>query len=97
MEKVKFHCTSRKRDTKMKGILLVITYHPLPKEFTSVIRKHLYILCLIKEVKEIFTPGTMVSFQWAKKMGSYLVTAKFCRLERSAGSFNVMANGVKFV
>ena len=67
MGKVKFQCTSRKRDTKMKGILLVITYHPLPKEFTSVIRKHLYILCLIKEVKEIFTPGTMVSFQWAKK------------------------------
>ena len=69
MERVKFQCTSRKRDAKIKGILLVITCHPLPKGFTSVIRKHLYILCLIKEVKEIFTPGTMVSFQWAKKNG----------------------------
>ena len=35
VEKVKFPCTSRKRDTKMKGIPLIITYH------ASVIRKHL--------------------------------------------------------
>ena len=44
VEKVKFPCTSRKRDTKMKGIPLVITYHPLLKDFASVVRKHLYIL-----------------------------------------------------
>ena len=35
VEKVKFMCTLRKRDTKMKGILLVITYHPLLKDFAS--------------------------------------------------------------
>ena len=44
-----------KRGTKMKGIPLVITCHPLLKDFLSVIRKHLYILYLSKEVKEIFT------------------------------------------
>ena len=44
VEKVKFPRTSRKRDTKMKGILLVITYHPLLKDFAGVIRKQLYIL-----------------------------------------------------
>ena len=37
----------------MKEIPLVITYHPLLKDFACVIRKHLYILSLCKEVKEI--------------------------------------------
>ena len=45
-EKIKFPCTSRKRDTKMKRIALVITYHPLLKDFASVIRKHLYIFSI---------------------------------------------------
>ena len=87
MEKVKFPCTSRKRDTKMKGILLVITYHSLDKDFGCVIRNHLYILYLSKEVKEIFTPGPMVSFRGARKLGSYLVRAKLYPIERSVGSF----------
>ena len=73
----------------MKGILLVITYHPLLKDFASVIRtrKHLYILYLSKEVQEIFTPGPMVSFRGARKLGSYLVRAKLYCIERSFGSF----------
>ena len=33
VRKIKFSCTSRKRDTKMKGIPLVITYHPLLRDF----------------------------------------------------------------
>ena len=41
----------------MKGIPLVITYHTLLKNFASMIRKHLHILYLGKQVKEIFTPG----------------------------------------
>ena len=60
VEKVKFPGTSRKIDTKIKGILLVITYHPLLKDFASVIRNHLYILYLNKEVKKIVTLGPMV-------------------------------------
>ena len=71
----------------MKGIPIVITYHPLLKDFASVIRKHLYILYLNKEVKEIFTPGPMVSFRGTRKLGSYLVRARFYPLERSIGSF----------
>ena len=62
VEKVKFPCTSRKKGTKMKGIPLVITYLHLLKDFASVIRNHLYIFYLSKEVKEIFTPVPMVSF-----------------------------------
>ena len=68
MEKVKFPCTKKKRYYKMKGILLVITYHPLLKDFANVIRKHLYILYLSIEVQEIFTPGPMVSFRGARKL-----------------------------
>ena len=71
----------------MKGILLVITYHPLLKDFANVIRKHLYILYLSKEVQEIFAPGPMVLFRRARKLGSYLVRAKLYRIERSFGSF----------
>ena len=87
VEKVKFPCTSRKRDTKMKGIPLVITYHPLLKDFASVIKKHLYILYMSKEVKEIFTPGPIVSFRGARKLGSYLVRAKLHPIEWSVGLF----------
>ena len=71
----------------MKGITLVITYHPLHKDFACVIRNHLYILNLSKEVKEIFTPGPMVSFRGGRKLGSYLVTAKLYPIERSVGLF----------
>ena len=63
VEKVKFSCTLRKRDTKMKGIPLVITYHLLLKDFASAIRKDLYILYVNREVKEIFTPVPIV-FPW---------------------------------
>ena len=123
LEKVKFPCTSGKRDTKMKRMTLVITYHSLTlywpmfpsyrnqsvdlqliqsagfymmgtlsnkgllKDFASVIRKHLYILYLYKEVKEIFTPGPMVSFRGARKSGNFLVRAQLYPLERSVGSF----------
>ena len=71
----------------MKGIPFVVTYHPLLKDLAGVIRKHLYILYLNKEVKEIFTPGPIVSFREARKFGSYLVRAKLYPLERSAGLF----------
>ena len=57
------------------------------KDFASVIRKHLYILYLNKEVREIFTPSPMVSFRGVRKLGSYLVRAKLYPLERSVGSF----------
>ena len=72
----------------MKEIPLVITYHPLLKHFASLIRKHLYILYLNKEVKKIFTPDPIVSFRGARKLGSCLVRAKLYPLKKSVGSFN---------
>ena len=47
----------------MKRIALAISYHPLLKDFASVIRKHLYNLYLNKEVKKIFTSRPIVSFR----------------------------------
>ena len=76
---------------------LVITYHPLLRDFASVIRKHLYILYLSKEVKEIFTPGPMVSFRGARKLGSYLVRAKLHPIKRSVRSFKCNGKRAKFV
>ena len=46
VQKVKFPFISKKKDTKIEGISLVITYHPLLKDPASSIRNHLYILCL---------------------------------------------------
>ena len=87
MEKVNFLCTLRKRDTKTIEIPLVITYHPLRRDFTSDIRKRLYIFYLNKGTKEIFTPGPMLSFQGARKFDSHFVRTKLHHLERSVGSF----------
>ena len=53
----------------MKQIPLIIIYDPLLKDFDCVIRKHLYILSLNKEVKQIFTPSFMVSVRGAKELG----------------------------
>ena len=39
------------------------------------------------EVKEIFTPGPMVSFWGARKLESYFVRDKLYPLESSVGSF----------
>ena len=81
----------------MKGIPLVIIYDPLLKDFASAIRKDLYILYLTKEVKEIFTPGPLVSLQRAKKLGSYLVRLNCTRQNGQLDRLNVVVNGVKFV
>ena len=69
VEMVKFRWKSRKREKEMKQIPLIIIYDPLLKDFDCVIRKHLYILYLNKEVKQIFTPSFMVSVRGAKELG----------------------------
>ena len=73
-----------KKNTNMKGILLVITYHPVLKDFVSVIRRHLYILYLNKE---IFAPGPMVLFRGARYLESDLVRDKLYPSKTSAGLF----------
>ena len=60
----------------MKGIPLVISYHPLLKSLSGIIEKNLSILYIDKEVKKKFTLRPMVSFRSAVKLNSYLGKAK---------------------
>ena len=76
VKKVKFCNTSGDKKTKTNRILLVITYHPLLKDFAKVIKKRLHLLHMNDEVKKAFAPGPMVSFRAAQKLSSYLVRAK---------------------
>ena len=88
MDKVKFkRQRSARKEGITKGVPLVITYHPLLKSVGNIIRNHLYILYMDKEVKKVFSPAPMVSFKSARKLSSYLVRAKLYPLNRSVGSF----------
>ena len=75
------------KNTRTNGIPLVITYHPLLKDFAIVIKKHLHLLHMNDEVKKAFTPGPMVSFQERQKFCSYPVRIELYPLERLVGSF----------
>ena len=72
----------------MKGIPLVVTYHPLLKSLSVITTKNLSILHMDKEVKKVFTPSPIVSFRSARKLNSYTVRAKLYPLERIVGSYN---------
>ena len=88
VSKVKFlNSSGDKKKTKANGILLVITYHTLLKDFGKVINKHLHLLHMNDGVKKAFSTVPMMSFQGERKLSSYLVRAKLFPIERSAGSF----------
>ena len=99
MKKVKFSNLMPKNNDKkhnMKGIPLVVTYHPLLKSLSGIIDKNLSILYMDKEVKKVFTPGSMVSFRRARKLSSYLVRAKLYPLERAVGSYKCKAKRCQY-
>ena len=87
VSKVKFLNILEIKKTKTNGIPIVITYHPLLKDFAKVINKHLRLLHINDKVKKAFTAGLMVWFRGIQKLSSYLVRAKLYTLERSVGSF----------
>ena len=63
MNKVKFSIFRPKNSDKnhnMKGIKLVVSYHPLLKSLSGIIDKNLSILHVDKEVKKLFTPRPIV-------------------------------------
>ena len=69
MNKVKFSNLRPKSNDKnhnMKGIPLVVTYHPLLKSQSGFTDKNLSHLYMDKEVKKVFTPQPMVSFRRTK-------------------------------
>ena len=87
MSKVRFNKeNSNTKQSKSKGVTFVVTYHPLLKSFQSLINKHLNILYLDENAKEVFMPGPMVTFRSSRKLSSYLVRAKLYPLERVTGS-----------
>ena len=65
-----------KSSNKNKCVPFVLTYHPLLKKANCIIRKHIHLLCANEEVKKVFQPGPMVSFQSSRNLSSYLVRAK---------------------
>ena len=77
---------SNTKQSKSKRVTFVVTYHPLLKSFQSVVNKHLNILCLDENAKEVFMPGPMATFPSSRKLSSYLVRAKLYPLERVTGS-----------
>ena len=89
MKKVKF--TSKNRNTNrgksLKAVPFVMTHHPKFKLMNRAIFKHLDLLYMDNEVKRVFTPKPMISFQNARKISSYLVRAKLYPTKRSVGSY----------
>ena len=78
MKKVKFVSKNRntKRGKSLKAVPFVMTYHPKLKSMKKVIHKYLDLLYMDNEIKRVFTPKTMISFQSARKLSSYLVRTK---------------------
>ena len=71
----------------MKAVPFVMTYHPKFKSINKVILKYLDLPCVDNEVKKVFTPKPMISFQSAWKLSSYSVRSKLYPTERTVGSY----------
>ena len=84
MKRVRFSEQGQKSKKLEKGVPFVATYHPLPSKLSSVIYSNLYLLYVNQKVKNVFTPGPAVSYRSARKISSYLVTAKLYPLERKS-------------
>ena len=64
MGKVPFNKeNSNTKQSKSKRVTFVVTYHSLLKSFQSLINKHLNILYHNENAKEVFMPGSMVTFK----------------------------------
>ena len=88
MNEVKFSGDWDKSETNKKSqrVPLVITFHPLLKDFVNLIHKNLYLLHMDQEAQRAVMPGPMMTFRSARKLSSYLVRAKLYPLERTVGS-----------
>ena len=74
-------CSSKSTGNKSKSQIsksapLVITFHPKFKLIGELLNKHLHILHMDQETKNVFTPGPMATICSARKLSSYLVRAK---------------------
>ena len=98
MKKVIFNGNSGKSSNKSKGVQFMLTYHPLLKKGNNIIRKHIHLLYMNEEVKKVFWPGPMASFQSPRNLSSYIDRAKMYPMERKTGSCKwVRVRGVRNV
>ena len=88
-KKAKFMSKNRNtnRGKSLKAIPVVMAYHPKHKSMNKVILKYLDLLYMDNEVKRVFTPKPIISFQSARKLSSYLVRAKLYPTKRTVGSY----------
>ena len=85
MKKVRFSEQGQKSKKIERGVPFSVTYHPLHSKLSSIIHSNLYLLYMNQEVKNVFTPGPIVSYRSARKISSYLVTAKLYPLKSYVG------------
>ena len=83
---------------RQKGIPLVVTYNPFLCHLGQTIRKNIFLLYQVEEVKRVFTPAPFVSFCTARTLRTHLVRAKvYPAEERLVGSRNLLDTVVKSV
>ena len=63
---------SNTEQSKSKGVTFVVTYHPLLKSFQSLINKHLNILYLDENTKEVFMSWPMVALVVVENSAIYV-------------------------
>ena len=86
MKKVCFFKRGQKSKKVENEEPLVVTFHSLINRLTTIKHRNLYLLYMNQEVKNIFTPGLILSFRRARKTNSYLVRVKLDPLERMVNS-----------
>ena len=86
MKKVNFPSCNKVQRKKSKGIQFVVTYHALLKQLKGILRMNKYLLNMNVEVKQTLTPVPLVSYRSARKLSSYLVSAKLYAIDRIVGS-----------
>ena len=59
------------------GVPLTITFHPLLKHSSLVIKKNLHTLYLDAEGRKVFTPEPFMAFRTSCNLKNYLVKAKY--------------------
>ena len=92
MKNMVFNGNFGKSSNKNKGVLFVLTYHPLLKEVNYIIRKHIHLLYMKEEVKKVFQLGPIVSFRSPRNLSSYLVRGKVHPMGRETGSCKCKGN-----
>ena len=77
---------SKNKSQESKCVPLVIRFHPKFELIGQLLNKHLHILYIDQETKNVFTPGPIATFCSVRKLSSYLVRAKLYTMERIATS-----------